>query len=118
MKIAIDFDSFTNTQVFDFASDLLDEGVQVFILTNRIGHIKSDHNQDIERLCRRLSVSFNHAVFIEGIRIYFMNNSFNCFLSGNLIDLQLVDGMVKTVPIFGNKNWKRDCLSLLGNTEV
>lgn len=115
MKLAIDLENtLEKKEVFDFANRLLDEGNEIVILTTRSGHIKSDSNYDIEQLARRLRVSFTDIIFVTDKKSFFEFSDDICgYLSDNLIDLQLCDDVVKTIPIFGNKNWKNDCLEIL-----
>lgn len=117
MKVAIDFENtLTKFEVFEFANDLLNEGIEVHVLTSRIGHIKSDYNKDILKMARGLNIPYANLIFTNDKKDYFINHPIYEFcLSDNLIDLQLVDVLVKTVPIFGNKNWKRECLGLIGS---
>lgn len=116
MKVAIDFENtLTKFEVFEFANDLLNEGIEVHVLTSKIGHIKSDYNKDILKAARGLNIPYANVIFTNDKRDYFLSHKgYEFYLSDNLIDLQLVDGLVKTVPIFGNKNWKRECLGLVG----
>lgn len=115
MKVAIDFENtLTKFEVFEFANDLLNEGIEVHVLTSRIGHIKSDYNNDILKAARGLNIPYANVIFTSDIRGYFHNNQdIRVYLSDNLINLQLSLNWLTCVPIFGNKNWKRECFGLV-----
>ena len=117
MKIALDFENvLTTNKGFDFANDLLNEGVEVYVVSSRIGHIKSNHNSDLLKVVRHLNLPYSNVIFTLNKQGYFANHSgFKFYLSDNMIDLQLVDKDVNSIPLFGNENWRSDCLDLVAD---
>jgi len=117
MKIALDFENvLTKNKGFDFANDLLNEGVEVHIITSRIGHIKSEQNRDLLKVVRDLNLPYSNVIFTLNKQGYFANHSgFKFYASDNMIDLQLVDKDVNCIPVFGNNNWISDCLDLVAD---
>ena len=115
MRIAIDFENtLTKREVFNLANDLLNQGIEVTILTQRIGHINSFQNQDILKICRDLGLPYSSVVFTLDLVGYFRTSDYcEVYLSDNLINLQLVDSEVNCIQIFGNKDWENACLEAL-----
>lgn len=115
MRIAIDFENtLTKREVFNLANDLLNQGIEVTILTQRIGHIKSPQNQDILKVCRDLGLPYSSVVFIDDLKGYFgFTWNYYAYLSDNLANLQMCDLLVNCIPVFGNKDWENECLEAL-----
>lgn len=115
MRIAIDFENtLTKKRVINLANDLLNQGIEVTILTQRIGHIKSPQNQDILKVCRDLGLPYSSVVFTADLVGYFRTSDYSeVYLSDNLINLQLVDSEVNCIPVFGNKDWENEVLEAL-----
>lgn len=115
MKIAIDFENtLTKKEVFDFANEMLNQGIEVYVLTNRTGHIQSDQNRDILKTCKQLRLSFFNVNFTHDLKGYFEGlPRFDFYLSDNLVNLQLAEKVVRCIPTFGNINWENECLEAL-----
>ena len=114
MKCSFDFDktlSFEDVQ--DFASELIQKGVEVWIVTARFDY----DNKDVFEVAERLKISKEHIVFTNMYlksEYFEKNEDFIWHLDDDSVELEFInkDTKVKAINV-KNESCKRECLNLL-----
>lgn len=127
MKVSFDFDGTLSIDVIqEFARYLVKEGVEVWIVTARVGDKENDFakdwNNDLYEVASYCGIDKDHIKFCEFEDKYkfLSSKDFVWHLDDDWIELDMIEKNINTRGIshFGreyenNKDWKQECLRLL-----
>lgn len=124
-KISFDFDStLDRDDVQSFAKELINEGVEVWIITSRFSPEQAikkwankSWNNDLFEVADKLGISRDHIAFtaMQNKSEFIKNKDFIFHLDDDWVENEFINEETKTIGIshFGNKNWKNDCRETL-----
>lgn len=123
MKVSFDFDStLTRISVQKYAKELVDRGIEVWIVTSRLGfgeEPNSTWNDDLFEVAKYVGIKKEHIHFccMKDKAIFLKDKGFVFHIDDDNIELSFVktDTDVTPIYLFGNKHWKNDCENALSN---
>ena len=123
MKVSFDFDNtLTRKSVQKYAKELVERGVEVWIVTSRMGFGKEPNptwNDDLFEVARYVGIKTENIHFccMDNKSEFLKDKGFIFHLDDDNIELSFVktDTDVKPIYLFGNKYWRTDCEVALSN---
>lgn len=121
MNVSFDFDgTLTKKSVQEFAKYCIDQGLSVWIVTSRAKSLIMDYNSDLFKIAKDLNISFERIIFTQGalkFEYFLFAKDFIFHLDDDWIELHEIElhTKVKAIPVFGNRNWKEQCLNEIQN---
>jgi len=132
MKVSFDFDSTINIPAIEeFASTLIDRGVEVWIVTSRFDdvNITESHpswmkafqqpgtNDDVRETAKRLNIPSNRVIYtnMELKSTFLHGKGFIWHLDDDWVEIKEINDNTDVIGItqVGNKSWREDCMKLL-----
>ena len=115
-KVSFDFDlTLSLKSVQKYAKELLDRGVEVWIITSRKDNksaLSETYNDDLFKVADEVGISRDNIIFTcYKNKSDFLDDSFLWHLDDDVIELSFVktDTNVYPVCIYNNQNWREDC---------
>lgn len=120
-KVSFDFDkTLERADVQEFAKELISDGIQVWICTNREGKYKdSKHrskNLDLIKVAKNLGIPKTRIIFTNLDDKYnYLHEDFLFHLDDDPYELDLIHRKtnIRAISCYGNNNWKNKCLYAL-----
>lgn len=122
-QVSFDFDSTLDREdVQEFAKELIELGVEVWIITSRFQEndtTRINWNDDLFLVADKLGIDRNHIIFTEMLDKHVFINKMNLtwHLDDDSMELKNIGRFTKTkgISVFGNSTWKNKCLKYLIN---
>ena len=123
MKVSFDFDgTLTRMSVQKYAKELVERGLEVWIVTSRMGFGKEPNptwNDDLFAVAEYVGIKRENIHFccMEDKAVFLKDKGFIFHIDDDNIELSFIktDTDVKPIYIFGNKYWRHDCEVALSN---
>ena len=119
MKVSFDFDSTLDRPVVqDYAKSLIQDNIEVWIVTSRMSKVNTDWNKDLFLVADKLGILKENIVFTEMSDKFefFKDKDFIWHLDDDWVELNLINEHCKDTwgfGCFGNSVWKNKCDKLL-----
>jgi hypothetical protein len=130
MKVSFDFDGTLEMEsVQEYAADLIKRGLEVWVVTSRFGDDELYRkffqtstnvdlsNRDLRKVTDKLGIPEEriHFTNMKDKWRFIENMGFIWHLDDDWIENEMINikTLTKGINIFGNRNWKRDCDSLI-----
>ena len=123
MKVSFDFDNtLTRISVQKYAKELVDRGLEVWIVTSRMGFGKEPNptwNDDLFEVAKYVGIKREniHFCYMANKSEFLKDKGFVFHIDDDNIELSFIktDTDVKPIYLFGNKYWRNDCEVALSN---
>ena len=123
MKVSFDFDStLTRMSVQKYAKELVERGLEVWIVTSRMGFGKEPNptwNDDLFEVARHVGIKKENIHFccMANKSEFLKDKGFVFHIDDDNIELSFIktDTDVKPIYLFGNKYWRYDCEVVLSS---
>ena len=123
MKVSFDFDNtLTRISVQKYAKELVERGLEVWIVTSRMGFGKEPNptwNDDLFEVAKYVGIKRENIHFccMANKSEFLKDKGFVFHIDDDNIELSFIktDTDVKPIYLFGNKYWRNDCEVALSN---
>lgn len=123
MKVSFDFDStLTRMSVQKYAKELIERGLEVWIVTSRMGFGKEPNptwNDDLFEVAEYVGIKKENIHFccMANKSEFLKDKGFIFHIDDDNIELSFIktDTDVKPIYLFGNKYWRNDCEVAISN---
>lgn len=125
-KISIDFDgTLSRKDVQNYAKFVMDNGIDVWIVTSRLHEKNADNlqwNDDLYEVAENLGIPkskihfMNYSIFFDDKSYFLKDHDFVLHLDDIFTESNSINKVCKKtkgITVFGNSTWKRKCNRLL-----
>ncbi len=128
LKVAIDFDDcLDQEEVQQYASDLIDRGIEVWICTARMDNEfgNPNWNDDVWFMCNRIGISITNTIFTNGSsKSHYLNGKGFLWLLDDMgSNIEDLNKNSEVIPILyaSYNDWRKKCdniiIKILNETE-
>lgn len=123
MKVSFDFDNtITTPSIQNYAKQLVDRGIEVWIVTARMGFGKEPSkswNDDLFEIAEKIGIKKENIHFccMKNKSDFLKDKGFVFHIDDDNIELSIIKRQtdVKPIQIFNNRKWMLDCENALNN---
>lgn len=119
MKVSFDFDGvLTNREVQLYAKELVERGVEVWIISARRELQEGKWNYDMALVANKIGVSGDHIQFTNMQDKYLFLEGFVWHLDDDEVEIELIEENTDTIGILYTVLWKEACEAVLQNRMI